>query len=79
MGWQFRALAFNYGDQTLYWTEAANKKIQVSVSLRCICTKPCFLFLEVTKHKMMLVTSNYTLFADVLRDCEDEGGRGQRF
>ena len=29
MGWQFRALAFHYADQTLYWTEAANKKIQV--------------------------------------------------
>lgn len=42
MGWQFRALAFNYNDQTLYWTEAANKKIQVSKkrSITTI-TRPC--------------------------------------
>ncbi|XP_052784175.1 low-density lipoprotein receptor-related protein 4-like [Mya arenaria] len=27
-GWQFKALGFNYATQTLYWSEATNKKIQ---------------------------------------------------
>lgn len=27
-GWQFKALAFNYATQTLFWTESTNKKIQ---------------------------------------------------
>ena len=28
-GWQFKALAYNWADQTLYWSEATNRKIQV--------------------------------------------------
>ncbi|XP_052265927.1 low-density lipoprotein receptor-related protein 4-like [Dreissena polymorpha] len=27
-GWQFKALAYNWADQTLYWSEATNRKIQ---------------------------------------------------
>ena len=31
-GWQFKALGFNYATQTLYWSEATFKKIQVTMT-----------------------------------------------